>query len=126
MSFFFYIFFLLWIGIALRFSGRGPVHRIANVLTPSFLSPLLTQLSTVSRAASRFQVVEEYCGTCSGQGLVEKTKQVKVRHQEVGMYARGFFPLKNHSDDQIEGRRRLAEALWGGITFCVSYGQQPI
>lgn len=24
-------------------------------------------------------VVEEYCGTCSGQGLVEKTKQVKVR-----------------------------------------------
>eukprot|EP00752_Nemacystus_decipiens_P004293 g3922.t1 len=24
-------------------------------------------------------VVEEYCGTCSGQGLVEKTKQVKVK-----------------------------------------------
>lgn len=25
------------------------------------------------------QVVEEYCGSCSGQGLLEKTKQVKVR-----------------------------------------------
>lgn len=24
------------------------------------------------------KIVEEYCGTCSGQGLVEKTKQVKV------------------------------------------------
>lgn len=23
-------------------------------------------------------MVDEYCGTCSGQGLVEKTKQVKV------------------------------------------------
>lgn len=24
------------------------------------------------------QIVEEYCGTCSGQGLVQKTKQIKV------------------------------------------------
>ena len=24
------------------------------------------------------QVVDEYCGTCSGQGLVQKTKQVKI------------------------------------------------
>lgn len=27
------------------------------------------------------KVVEEYCGSCSGQGLVEKTKQVKVRRR---------------------------------------------
>ena len=24
------------------------------------------------------QTVDEYCGTCSGQGLVQKTKQVKI------------------------------------------------
>lgn len=36
------------------------------------------------------KVVDEYCGKCSGQGLLEKTKQVKVgtvdlRHQRLGV-----------------------------------------
>ncbi|CAN0042524.1 unnamed protein product, partial [Discosporangium mesarthrocarpum] len=54
--------------------GSGVV--IQTTRTP--LGSFQTQ-TTCPTCRGTGEVVEEYCGTCSGQGLVEKTKQVKVK-----------------------------------------------
>jgi len=54
-------------------SGRGVTTQVTR--TP--LGNFQTQ-QTCPSCRGTGQMVEEYCGTCTGQGLVSKTKQIKV------------------------------------------------
>jgi len=54
-------------------NGSGVTMQVTR--TP--LGNFQTQ-QTCSNCRGTGQIVEEYCGTCSGQGLLQKTKQIKV------------------------------------------------